>query len=217
VTWRQAPGLPWRAVTCRPRRKPGRSRRRDPAATASALPSRPPRKLCLGILKLAGVARQSGLVAMEIIMRIPSKAPSNPTRHHTRYLQVKTENSKGQCIVTPRPKAIDSPPEPAVCTMLFSKIVASLPPILGPQSKKCQRNHRHWYRSADCNANHQNQVQRGSPKMTPRSVPIISARGVNSGHRYVCRDVRPKSLFSHRSAILCPAYVREATSFTAYG
>ncbi len=28
-------------------------------------------------------------------------------------------------IVTPRPKAIDSPAEPAVCTMLFSRIVAS--------------------------------------------------------------------------------------------
>ncbi len=32
-------------------------------------------------------------------------------------------------IVTPTPKAIDSPAEPAVCTMLFSRIVASLKPI----------------------------------------------------------------------------------------
>ena len=32
-------------------------------------------------------------------------------------------------IVTPRPKAIDSPADPAVCTMLFSSIVASRRPI----------------------------------------------------------------------------------------
>ena len=31
-------------------------------------------------------------------------------------------------IVTPTPNAIDSPAEPAVCTMLFSRIVASRPP-----------------------------------------------------------------------------------------
>ena len=31
-------------------------------------------------------------------------------------------------IVTPTPKAIDSPAEPAVCTILFSRIVASLNP-----------------------------------------------------------------------------------------
>ena len=31
-------------------------------------------------------------------------------------------------IVTPTPKAIDSPAEPAVCTMLFSRMVASRPP-----------------------------------------------------------------------------------------
>ena len=31
-------------------------------------------------------------------------------------------------IVTPTPKAIDSPAEPAVCTMLFSRIVASRTP-----------------------------------------------------------------------------------------
>jgi hypothetical protein len=31
-------------------------------------------------------------------------------------------------MVTPRPNAIDSPAEPAVCTMLFSRIVASRPP-----------------------------------------------------------------------------------------
>ena len=33
-------------------------------------------------------------------------------------------------MVTPTPKAIDSPAEPAVCTMLFSRIVASCPPNL---------------------------------------------------------------------------------------
>ncbi len=33
-------------------------------------------------------------------------------------------------MVTPTPKAIDSPAEPAVCTMLFSRIEAPRPPIL---------------------------------------------------------------------------------------
>jgi len=32
-------------------------------------------------------------------------------------------------MVTPRPNAIDSPADPAVCTMLCSRIVASRPPI----------------------------------------------------------------------------------------
>jgi hypothetical protein len=39
-------------------------------------------------------------------------------------------------MVTPTPNAIDSPAEPAVCTMLFSKIVASRTPILDNRRKK---------------------------------------------------------------------------------
>ena len=38
-------------------------------------------------------------------------------------------------IVTPTPKAIDSPAEPAVCTMLFSRMVAFLKPSLDSMRK----------------------------------------------------------------------------------
>jgi hypothetical protein len=38
-------------------------------------------------------------------------------------------------IVTPTPKAMDSPAEPAVCTMLFSRMVALRPPILEKMRK----------------------------------------------------------------------------------
>ena len=39
-------------------------------------------------------------------------------------------------MVTPTPNAIDSPADPAVCTMLFSRIVASLPPNFERMRKK---------------------------------------------------------------------------------
>ena len=39
-------------------------------------------------------------------------------------------------IVTPSPKAIDSPADPAVWTMLFSRIVASRPPSFESRRKK---------------------------------------------------------------------------------
>jgi len=39
-------------------------------------------------------------------------------------------------IVTPKPNAMDSPAEPAVCTMLFSRIVASRPPIFDQSRNK---------------------------------------------------------------------------------
>ena len=39
-------------------------------------------------------------------------------------------------MVTPRPKAIDSPAEPAVCTMLFSRMVASRIPNFEKSRKR---------------------------------------------------------------------------------
>ena len=67
-------------------------------------------------------ARRSG-----IIIRMPSSPPSIATSS-TRV----TSRSKPRImiagIVTPTPNAIDSPADPAVCTMLFSRIVASRPP-----------------------------------------------------------------------------------------
>ncbi len=58
-----------------------------------------------------------------IIIKMPSKPPRQPTVI-TRMIVMSCPNSSRAGIVTPSPKAIDSPAEPVVCTMLFSKIVA---------------------------------------------------------------------------------------------
>jgi hypothetical protein len=39
-------------------------------------------------------------------------------------------------MVTPTPKAMDSPAEPAVCTMLFSRMFASRRPLLAQRKKR---------------------------------------------------------------------------------
>ena len=69
-------------------------------------------------------ARRSG-----IIIRMPSKPPSTATSM-TRPISRSNPRIIIAGMVTPRTKAIDSPAEPAVCTMLFSKMVASRLPNL---------------------------------------------------------------------------------------
>ena len=63
-------------------------------------------------------------------------------------------------IVTPTPNAIDSPAEPAVCTMLFSRIVASRKPNFRKHAEQRDRNHRDRNRSADRQSDFQHQVER---------------------------------------------------------
>ncbi len=67
-------------------------------------------------------ARRSG-----IIIRMPSTPPRIETTI-VRPMSMSKPNSISAGIVTPTPKAIDSPAEPVVCTMLFSKIVAGRKP-----------------------------------------------------------------------------------------
>ena len=67
-------------------------------------------------------ARRSG-----IIMRMPSNPPSVATSI-TRVISRSKPRIMIAGIVTPRPNAIDSPAEPAVWTMLFSRMVASRSP-----------------------------------------------------------------------------------------
>ena len=69
-------------------------------------------------------ARRSG-----IIIKMPSNPPSVATSM-TRVISRSKPRIMIAGMVTPRPKAIDSPAEPAVCTMLFSRMVASRMPIL---------------------------------------------------------------------------------------
>ena len=67
-------------------------------------------------------ARRSG-----IIMKMPRAPPSTETAMTVQIFMSKpTSMTAG--IVTPTPKAIDSPAEPVVCTMLFSRIVARRKP-----------------------------------------------------------------------------------------
>ena len=88
------------------RRRSAPRRRRSPRGTVS-LPC------CLTMN-----ARRSG-----IIIRMPSRPPSTATVM-TRTSSMSKPRSSSAGIVTPTPKAIDSPAEPVVWTMLFSRIVA---------------------------------------------------------------------------------------------
>ena len=74
-------------------------------------------------------ARRSG-----IIIKIPS-SPPNIATSITRVNSKSNPSIMIAGIVTPTPKAIDSPAEPAVWTMLFSRIVASRKPILESSRK----------------------------------------------------------------------------------
>jgi hypothetical protein len=75
-------------------------------------------------------ARRSG-----IIIRMPSRPPRMATSI-TRVISRSKPRIRIAGMVTPRPKAIDSPADPAVCTMLFSRMVASRPPTLEKSRKK---------------------------------------------------------------------------------
>ena len=62
-----------------------------------------------------------------IIIRMPSSAPSTATSV-MRAISRSKPRMRIAGMVTPRPNAIDSPAEPAVCTMLFSRMVESRTP-----------------------------------------------------------------------------------------
>ena len=64
---------------------------------------------------------------MGIIIRMPNSPPRIATSI-TRTISRSNPRIMIAGIVTPRPKAIDSPAEPAVWTMLFSRIVESRRP-----------------------------------------------------------------------------------------
>ena len=94
-----------------------------PAIRRTRRPSALPRTPCPPGISACRAAARSSARRSGIIIRMPSRPPSTATSI-TRV----TSRSKPRImiagIVTPTPKAIDSPAEPAVCTMLFSRIVA---------------------------------------------------------------------------------------------
>ena len=75
-------------------------------------------------------ARRSG-----IIIRMP-KAPPSTAATITRPISMSKPSSMRAGMVTPTPKAIDSPAEPAVCTMLFSRMVARRTPNTREKRRK---------------------------------------------------------------------------------
>ena len=98
-----------------------RDSREAPAfkTSAHAVPSGYLRKPCCCTMS----ARRKG-----IIIRMPMSPPKTATSM-TRVISRSKPRIIIAGIVTPRPKAILSPADPAVCTMLFSSMVASRSPI----------------------------------------------------------------------------------------
>ena len=99
-------------------------------------------------------ARRSG-----IIIRMPSSPPSTATSI-TRVISRSKPRIMIAGIVTPTPKAIDSPADPAVCTMLFSRIVASRDAELRDEPEQRDRDDRDRDRRAHRQADLEHQVQR---------------------------------------------------------
>ena len=102
-----------------------------------------------------------------IIIRIPSNAPSTPTIM-TRPACRSNPKIRMAGMVTPTPKAMDSPAEPAVCTILFSRMVASRPPSLAQRRKRLRLNDRHRNGGADGHADLEDQIKGGGAKNHPQ-------------------------------------------------
>ena len=85
-------------------------------------------------------------------------------------------------MVTPTPKAIDSPAEPVVCTMLFSRIVARRTPKIRENSRnRVIESTATGNRGRDGHAHLQHQVQRRGPEDDSQHGPHQHGREVNSG------------------------------------
>ena len=79
----------------------------------------------------------------------------------TRPRSISKPSSSSAGMVTPTPKAIDSPAEPVVWTMLFSRIVARrTPKALREGAEQRDRQHRDRDRRRDRHADLQHQVER---------------------------------------------------------
>ncbi len=121
-------------------------------------------------------ARRSG-----IIIKMPSRPPKSETKI-TRVTSISKPNSISAGIVTPTPKAIDSPAEPAVCVMLFSRIVA----LRSPNMMLIARNSVIESTATGIDAEtvrptRSTRYRDDAPKTIPSSVPASTDWKVNSG------------------------------------
>ncbi len=121
-------------------------------------------------------ARRSG-----IIIRMPSNPPSTETVM-TRIQCISKPSSRSAGIVTPTPKAMDSPAEPVVWTMLFSRMVARRKPKLFEKARKSVIDKTAMGTEADTvMPTLSNRYNDEAPKMIPKTAPTSTAGQVNSG------------------------------------
>ena len=115
-----------------------------------------------------------------IIIRMPSSPPSTPTR-----ITREISRSKPRIIiagmVTPRPNAIDSPADPAVCVMLFSRMVESLPPAFLASPNKVIAITATGIEALTVSPTFRTRYSDEAPNTMPSTTPISSARKVISG------------------------------------
>ena len=121
-------------------------------------------------------ARRSG-----IIISMPSRPPSTDTVM-TRTQSISKPSSSRAGMVTPTPNAIDSPAEPVVCTMLFSRIVARRM----PKAREKTRNRVIDSTAIGTDADTvmptlSSRYSDDAPKRMPSTAPRMTADQVNSG------------------------------------
>src|ERR1041385_6971906 len=140
--------------------------------SAQAVPSGYFRYPCCATIK----ARRSG-----IIMRIPSSPPSTAT-------SITRVNSRSKPrimiagMVTPTPKAIDSPADPAVCTILFSSMFALRKPIFDSARNSVIEITATGIEALTVKPVFSTRYRDEALKIIPNTVPIISGNRVNSGN-----------------------------------
>ena len=87
-------------------------------------------------------------------------------------------------MVTPTPKAIDSPAEPVVCTMLFSRIVARRKPAIRENKRNSVIDSTATGIEAETvMPTLSTRYSDEAPKMIPSTAPTSTADQVNSGRR----------------------------------
>ncbi len=84
-------------------------------------------------------------------------------------------------IVTPMPNAIDSPAEPAVCTMLFSKIVRFRKPNWASTRNSAIEITATGIEALTVSPTFNTKYNEDAPNTTPSTVPAKSGTRVNSG------------------------------------
>ncbi len=120
-------------------------------------------------------ARRSGIII---------KMPSNPPRIDTtitRQMLMSKPKSISAGMVTPTPKAIDSPADPVVCTMLFSKIVAGRKPNMREKARNSVIESTATGIDAETVIpTFSTRYSDDAPKMIPSTAPTTTAGQVNS-------------------------------------